>query len=207
MDHGLEVGHADGLGALGLAGVHGDDAAADGLGHISAGVDGHDDERSHPNAGTALKRDRSAGEVGQAVVDEYGLQDHGGAAEDLHVDADDHPDQLQDEPLAHGVALCVGNGVQDAADEADDTAHQRGDDRDDQRVADAGHVVGPILGPEPGHIVAQLHKFVHGSAVSFLWKLQYPTLQKQGRILGSFGVNVESGNQIRWWAERQWPGS
>ena len=38
------VGHADGLGTLGLAGVHGDDAAADGLGHISAGVDGHDDD-------------------------------------------------------------------------------------------------------------------------------------------------------------------
>ena len=44
MEHGLPVGHADGHGALGLAGIDGDDAAADRLGHVGAGVDGDDEE-------------------------------------------------------------------------------------------------------------------------------------------------------------------
>ena len=40
IEHGLHMVHADGLGALGLAGVDGEEAAADGFGHVSAGVDG-----------------------------------------------------------------------------------------------------------------------------------------------------------------------
>ena len=45
------VRHADGLGALGLAGVDGDNAAADGLGHIGAGIDGDHQNGRHPYAG------------------------------------------------------------------------------------------------------------------------------------------------------------
>ena len=42
--HRLHMCHADGLRALGLAGVDGDNAAPDGLGHVGAGVDGHDQD-------------------------------------------------------------------------------------------------------------------------------------------------------------------
>ena len=40
IHHGLYVAHADSLGPLGLAGVNGEDAAADRLSHVGAGIDG-----------------------------------------------------------------------------------------------------------------------------------------------------------------------
>ena len=64
------MGHADGLGTLRLAGIDGDDAAPDGLRHIRAGVDGHDQDGSGPDV---VKPQGVVGEVGQAVVDEEQL--------------------------------------------------------------------------------------------------------------------------------------
>ena len=83
--------HADGLGALGLAGINGDNAAPDGLGHVSAGVDGHHQNGGHPDVGELQGAVR---EVGQAVEDKHRLQHHGGAPEDFHIDPDDGPNQL-----------------------------------------------------------------------------------------------------------------
>ena len=67
------MGHTDGLRALGLAGVNGDDAAPDGFGHVRAGVDGHHDDGCHPDAAHSLEGHRAVGEVGQAVEDEHRL--------------------------------------------------------------------------------------------------------------------------------------
>ena len=163
VHHGLEVGHADGLGTLRLAGIDGDDAAPDGLRHIRAGVDGHDQDGSGPDV---VKPQGVVGEVGQAVVDEHGLEYHGRAAEHFYIDADDDPHQLQQKPLGQGIVLRVGDGIQNAAQKADETANHRGDEGQPQRVPDTAQIHGMIFIPQQNHVLPQLHKFVHGNLQS-----------------------------------------
>ena len=159
--HGLYVGHADGHGALGLTGIDGDNAAPDGLCHIGTGVDGHHHDGGGPDA---VELHGIVGEIGQAVVEEHRLQHHGGAAEDFHVNADHGPDQGQEEPLDGRIILGMGDGVEHTADKADDAADQRGHQRQDQSVADAGQIVGSaVFGPELCNIGSQLGKFLHGN--------------------------------------------
>ena len=50
-------------------------------------------------------------------------------SEDLHVDADDHADQLEEKPLDDGIALGIGDGVEDAAQQPDHTADDGGHHR------------------------------------------------------------------------------
>ena len=118
--HGLEVRHADGLRALGLAGVDGDDAAADGLGHIRARIDGDDQDGRGPDV---IEAQGVVGKVRQGVEDEDGLQHHGRAAEDLDVDADDDAEDLQEDALGPGVVFGAGDGIEDAAGKADDAVN------------------------------------------------------------------------------------
>ena len=125
------MGHADGLGALGLARVDGDDAAPDGLGHVGAGVDGNDQDGSRPDA---VEAHGVVGKIGQAIKDEYRLQHHGGAPEYLDIDTNQNPDQLQNEPLQGGIAFGIGNGVENAADKPNDTANGRGYQSQDQGI-------------------------------------------------------------------------
>ena len=155
------MGHADGLGTLRLAGIDGDDAAPDGLRHIRAGVDGHDQDGSGPDV---VKPQGVVGEVGQAVVDEHGLEYHGRAAEHFHIDADDDPHQLQQKPLGQGIVLRVGDGIQNAAQKADEAANHRGDKGQPQRVPDTAQIHGMIFIPQQNHVLPQLHKFVHGNS-------------------------------------------
>ena len=89
IEHGLHMGHADGLGALGLAGINGQKAAADRFCHIGAGVDGYHKQGGHKYAGPLHQ---GTGEVRQAIVDEHGLQNHGGSAENFHIDPNDCTD-------------------------------------------------------------------------------------------------------------------
>ena len=142
--HGLHMRHADGFGALGLAGVDGDNAAPDGLGHIGAGIDGDHQNGRHPYAGPL---DRIAREVGQAVIDEHGLEHHGRAPEDLHIDPDNHPDQLNEEPFDGRICLGAGDGVEDATYKADDATEKRGHQGQDQGVLNAVEIVVTILFP------------------------------------------------------------
>ena len=123
------------------------------------GMDGH-----RPDVGPL---DGVVREVGQAEEDEHRLEDHGGAPEDLHVDPQDHPDQLQEEPLGQGVVLGIGDGLQDAAEEADEAADHRADDGQDQGVGDAVPVLPAVLGPQGGHIHPQLGQLFHGGSRSF----------------------------------------
>ena len=160
MQHGLHMGHADGLGALGLAGVDGDNAAPDGLGHVGAGVDGHHQNGGHPDA---VKPHGVVRKIGQAVIEEHRLQHHGGTPEDLHVDPDHCPDQRQKEPLDGRGVLAVGNGVQNAADESDQAADGGGHQCQNQGIADAGQIVGhAVVRPELGNVGCQLEQFLHG---------------------------------------------
>ena len=78
IHHGLYVAHADSLGPLGLAGVNGEDAAADRLGHVGAGIDGDHQKGGGPDV---VKAHGVVGEVGQAVVEEHSLEHHGGCPE------------------------------------------------------------------------------------------------------------------------------
>ena len=158
--HGLHMRHADGFGALGLAGVDGDNAAPDGLGHVGAGVDGHHQNGGHPDA---VKPHGVVRKIGQAVIEEHRLQHHGGTPEDLHVDPDHCPDQRQKEPLDGRVVLAVGNGVQNAADESDQAADGGGHQCQNQGIADAGQIVGhAVVRPELGNVGCQLEQFLHG---------------------------------------------
>ena len=161
IHHGLEVGHADGLGALRLAGVDGDDAASDGFRHVRAGVDGHDQQGGGKDV---VEPQGVVGEVGQAVVNKHGLQHHGRATKDLHINADDDPQQLQKEPLGQGIVLRIGDGIQDTAQQADEAADQRGQKGQLQRVPDTAHIHGTVFIHQQGHVLSQLYKLVHDNS-------------------------------------------
>ena len=119
VQHRLPVVHADGLRALGLARVDGDNAAADRFGH------------AHLDAEHLQK----------AVVDEHGLHDHGCAAEQLHIAAQEDVQDLQQHALPHGVTLLVnGDGLQSAHRKADQAAEKRADQRQQQGCARAAQV-------------------------------------------------------------------
>ena len=155
------MGHADGHGTLSLTGINGNDAATDGLRHIRTGVDGDNDDRSQPHTGIAGEGDLVVCKVGESIVDEDCLQHHGGAPEDLHIDPDQTPDQLQQRLLDGVILLGVGDGVQDAAAQADDTAEEGGDHRQDQGVSHTVQIH-PCVGiPKPGNVIAKLQQNIH----------------------------------------------
>ena len=140
VQHRLPVVHADGLRTLGLAGVDGHDAAAHGLGHIRAGVDRHDEKACLPHAHL------DAEHLQKAVVDEHGLHDHGCAAEQLHIAAQEDVQDLQQHALPHGVTLLVnGDGLQSAHRKADQAAEKRADQRQQQGRARAAQVREAVL--------------------------------------------------------------
>ena len=130
--------------AVRLARIHGDDAAPHRFSHVRARIDGHHHDGRHPDGG---EFQRVIGKIRQAVIEKHGLQHHGRAAEHFHIDADDHPDQPQEEPL-HGVGgRAEGDGVEHAAHKADQAAQQRAHQRQHQRIADAAHVRAAVFSP------------------------------------------------------------
>ena len=152
------MGHTDGHGTLGLAGIHGNDAAANRLGHIGAGIDGHNHDGRHPDGAEAQG---IVAEVRKTVEQKDRLQHHGGTAEDLDIDPDDHPDQLQNEALYRMVAFRIGNRIQHTADKADEAADQGADQGEDQGVLHAGEIGCAVFTPEFCDIKAELSKFTH----------------------------------------------
>ena len=143
--------HADGLGALGLPGVDGDDAAPNRLGHISARVDGHHHNGRSPDAGPL-----GAAEVGQAVVDEHRLEHHGRTPEDLHIDPDDDPDELEEKALEGRILGRIGDGIEHAAGKADDAADDRGHHGQYDGALDAVEIPRPIILQQQHNIVTQV---------------------------------------------------
>ena len=120
IEHRLPVIHADGFGSFKLTLVDAHDAAANRFGHISARVHGNDNDADSPDI-----FEGNTEEVRQAVKDEHGLQDHRCAAEDLHIGANNDPDNLQEHPLDDIFIGPAGNRLQDAAKEAYHAADQR----------------------------------------------------------------------------------
>ena len=161
--HSLEMRHADGLCALGLAGVDGDNAAADGLGHVRAGVDRDNQDGRGPNV---VKPQGVVGEIRQGVENEHGLQHHGRTAEDLDVDADDDAEDLQKNPLGQRVVFGARNGIENAAKQADDTADRGRGQRKAERVEHAVQVHHAVLFPQNTDILHELGELIHG-VVSF----------------------------------------
>ena len=135
------MGHADGLGTLSLAGVDGNNAAPDGLGHVGTGVDGNHHDGGYPDVG---ELQGIVGKVGQAVVQENSLQHHGGAPEYFHIAPDEDTNQLQQEALGQGIVFGVGNGVQNTADKADEAADGRCHQRQNQGIPDTGDIGGSV---------------------------------------------------------------
>jgi len=127
--HGLKMGHADGLGALRLADVDGQNAAADCFRHIRAGVDGYNKESRRPLPHVDVQI------LHGAVIDEHGLHHHGRAAKNFHIDVEDQAHQPQKGPLEPGVLSGGGDGLDDAHQKADETAHQRAHQRDEHGLA------------------------------------------------------------------------
>ena len=158
MGHGLHMGHADGLGALGLAGVNGNDAAPDGFCHVSAGVNGNDQNGGRPDAAKAHGVVRK---IRQTVEDKHSLKHHGRAPEYFHIDPNQDPDQLQQEPLPCRIVFGIWDGIEDAAGQANKAADNRGHQSQDQGVLHTVQVHSPVIAPQLCHILAQLDKLVH----------------------------------------------
>lgn len=146
LEHGLCVRHSDGHGALKLAAVDGNDAAADDLGHVRAGVDGHDED-----AGRDERQRVAAGRESIAPVNNHRLHHHRRATEDLDIDCNDRIEQLvqraQDGVLGHR------RRAHDAGQQTKCKAGHRTRQRDEHRVANAGQQLGVILDEDVQDIV------------------------------------------------------
>ena len=142
--HGLHMGHADCLCTFGLAGVNGDDAATYGFCHVSTGVNGYNHESCNPNAG---ELHCIVGEVGQTVVHENCLQDHGSTTENFYVKTHNESNELQYKALGQGIVFGVGNGIQYTANETDDAADSGCCQRQNQSIAHTYNVRAAVFRP------------------------------------------------------------
>ena len=86
--------HADGFCALYLTGINGNNAAPDGFCHVSAGVDGNDQNRCQPDTFISGKGDPAVCKVRQTVENEHSLQHHWRATENLYVNPDNSPQEF-----------------------------------------------------------------------------------------------------------------
>ena len=132
------MGHADGHRALELTAVNGDDAAAHDLGHVCAGVDGHDQ-----NARRDQRQRVTAGRKGIAPVDDHRLHHHRRAAENLNVDRNDRVEQLM-QRAQHRI-FGHRRRTHDTGQQTERKTRHRTRQRDEQRVADAGQKLWIIL--------------------------------------------------------------
>ena len=199
VHHGLHMGHADGLGTLGLAGVNRDNAAPDGLGHIRAGVDGHDENGCGPDI---VEPQGIIREIRQTVDNEHRLQHHGRAPEHLYIDADHDSHQLQQKALGQWVILRIGDGIQHTAQKADKTADGRGRQRQDQGILDAVQVHGAVFSPQQGHILSQLHQFIHGKlskSYRLLREHRFFRALREAAPLGSLAARTPPGAVLNRW--------
>ena len=181
VDHRLPVVHTDGFCALGLARVNGHDTAADCLGHIRAGVDGHDEEAGLPH--THL----DAENLQKAIVDEHSLHDHGRAAEQLHIAAQEDVQNFQEHALPHRVALLIHrDGLQCADRKADQAAEERADQCQQQGSARAAQVREAVLLQHCGTVC---EKVLHESLL-YVSSTPKPLPRKTA---GADGISCRSG--------------
>ena len=119
VKHGLEVSHAYGLGSLRLTGGNGNHAASEVFRHVSARVDGNNEEGRRPHA--HLKADHHHG----AVVYEHRLNHHGRSAEYFHVYPQDDLYNSENYFFENIVVGIYGNSLDDADYETDKASEKR----------------------------------------------------------------------------------
>ena len=142
--------HADGIRALELSAVDGDDAAADDLGHVSAGVN-RDDEQARRNE----RQRRAVIQKGVAPVDDHRLDHHRRTAEDFNVDGDDGVDDLMER--AEYCIFRFRRGADDARKQTDQEASGCTDQGNEHRIADAGKQVAVILTDDSEYFSDKFH--------------------------------------------------
>ena len=136
--------------ALELSLIDGNDAAADDLGHVSAGVDG-DDEQARRNE----RQRRAVVQKGVAPVDDHRLDHHRRAAEDLNVDGDDGVDDLMER--AEYCVFRFRRGADDARKQTDQKAGGCTDQGNEHRIADAGKQIAVILADDSEYFSDKFH--------------------------------------------------
>ena len=107
IQHGLPMIHSDRFGTFELSGINTHDSTADGFCHIRSGIDGHNNDTHCPDI---LEGDTE--EIRHPVVNKHSLQDHGSTAKDLHVRANDNPDQLKQYAFDNILIGTAGNCLQ-----------------------------------------------------------------------------------------------
>ena len=159
--------HADSFRSFRLPGINGYNPAADGFRHISSRIDGHDYDGRCPYGS---EFDGVAGKVRQAVIEEHRLQHHRRAAENLHIDTDNHPDQRKKKALDRVIVFRYRDRIQNPADKPDQAADRRSNQGEDQGVFNAFDIRMPIFCPEFDDVRAELCKLVHKSLFSDIHK-------------------------------------
>ena len=150
LDHRLRVRHADGVGAFQLPLVDGNDAAADNLCHVGAGVNG-DDEKTGRNQ----RQRRAVIQESVAPVDDHRLDHHRRAAEDFDVDGNDGVDDFVQH--AHNGVFGARRGADDARKQTDQKAGGCTDQGNEHRIADAGKQVAVILADDSEYFSDKFH--------------------------------------------------
>ena len=159
--------HADSFRSFRLPGINGYNSAADGFRHISSRVDGHNHDGCCPYGS---EFDGVTGKVRQAVIEEHRLQHHRRAAENLHINTDNHPDQRKEKALDWMIVLPRRDRIQHPADKTDQTADCRADQCEYQGVFHPFDIGLSVSCPKLDNIRTELCKFVHNDFVSVIYK-------------------------------------
>src|SRR5699024_1556028 len=112
--------------------------------------------------------------IRKSVIYKYCLQYHGSSPENLHIDPDNHPDQLQEKPFHQRIRLRIRNRLQDSADKSDQASNQSRHQGQDQRIFDTVQVAFPVCTPEADHIRAQLSQSIHEDSLLSLLLAEWP---------------------------------
>ena len=155
------MGHADAHGALKLTLVDGDDAAADDLGHVSAGVD-----RNDQYAGGNERQRAAAGGEGVAPVNDHRLHHHGRAAENLDINGNDGVEDPVER--THKAVAGKGRRADDAGQKADDETGHGAGKRNEHRVAHAAEQLGIVFRNYVDYVLKKAHGCLPALSVNYL---------------------------------------
>ena len=96
----------------------------------------------------------------------------------------------------------IGDGVENAAHQADDAAHQSGCNGKNERIADTGEIGGIVVGNQFPDIFHQFDQLIHGEKAPFKTIYTSRKHRSGGSVLAGSAFDF-----IRFQAERKWSGS
>ena len=123
-----------------------------------AGVDGNHHESCQPHTGES---ELGVAEVGEGVIDDHRLQDHGRTAEEFHIDPHTTSDDEEREALEGGIVFTVGDGLQNTAHQTDQTANQSTGKGQKNGAVHTAQIAGGISFPQLDDIGAKLDDLFH----------------------------------------------